>query len=81
MDFEALVTPAEILTQMPDLERHTITMWAQRGKLTAKKHRGRTPLYRWGDVLAVERDTRLNPKSRRHRTRRLNQRQPSMLAA
>lgn len=73
MNLDALVAPAEIAVHMPDLTRHTIAMWVQRGKLQPRGRRGRTPLYRWGDVLAVERDTRRNPKSSRHRDRRTDQ--------
>ena len=81
MDLDARVTPAEIIAAMPDLTRQTIAMWVARGKLTERGRRGRAPLYRWGDVLQVERSTRRNPKSSRHRGRRENQRQPTMLAA
>ncbi len=39
--------------------RHLIGMWKRLGKLIPVGQRGRSPLYRWGDVLRVERDTRL----------------------
>lgn len=80
MDLDARVTPAEILAAMPDLSWHTIAMWVARGKLQERGRRGRAPLYRWGDVLTVERTTRLNPKSSRHRARAQG-RQPQALAA
>lgn len=41
--------------------RHLIYFWRAEGKLRQVGRRGRSPLYRWGDVLAVERDTRLSP--------------------
>lgn len=45
--------------------RHLIGMWKSRGKLTPTGQRGRSPLYRWGDVLKVERDTRQSGQSHR----------------
>lgn len=45
--------------------RHLIGMWKTLGKLMPVGQRGRSPLYRWGDVLAVERDARRSGRSHR----------------
>ncbi len=55
----------------------TIGKWLARGwvdptgdrhTLTTKPAAGRGLLFRLGDILAAERDTRLNPRARRRRT-------------
>lgn len=58
MNMDALVTATEAAAGLPDVSRHLIGMWVQHGKLQAKGHRGRSPLYRWGDIVAVEASTR-----------------------
>ena len=64
-DMDALVTAAEAAAQLPGVSRHLIGMWVTNGKLAARGRRGRSPLYRWGDVLAVEAAMRNSPYSRR----------------
>lgn len=49
--------------------RHLIYVWRGLGKLEPVAQRGRSPLYRFGDILAVERDTRRSGAS--HRGRRV----------
>ena len=66
MDLDALVTAREAQDH-PGLKaqrvcRHTIAWWRSSGRLTVRDRRGRSPLYRFGDVLQVERDTRLMTK-------------------
>lgn len=69
MNLDALVTAREAQDH-PGLKaqrvcRHTIAWWRTSGRLTVKGKRGRSPLYRFGDVLQVERDTRLSGYSNR----------------
>lgn len=45
--------------------RHLIGMWKRLGKLAPVGQRGRSPLYRWRDVLQVEADTRRSGQSHR----------------
>lgn len=66
-DVDALVTGAEA-ARLVGVTRHLVGMWKRAGKLTPKDRRGRSPLYRLGDVLQVERDTRRS----RHSHRRLD---------
>jgi hypothetical protein len=56
---DVLVTAAEVERLMPSVSRHLVYTWRALGKLEPKSSRGRSPLYRWGDVLEVERATRL----------------------
>ena len=70
MHFDALVTAREAQDH-PGLKRHgvcrhTIAWWRSTGKVEPLDRRGRSPLYRFGDILVVERDTRLSGTS--HRT-------------
>lgn len=73
MDLDALVTAREAQDhrglKAQNVCRHTIASWRARGRLEVKDKRGRSPLYRFGDVLRVERDTRLMTKHS-HRSRR-----------
>jgi hypothetical protein len=41
--------------------RHLIYFWRAEGRLSPVGKRGRSPLYRWADVLAVEHATRSSP--------------------
>lgn len=41
--------------------RHTIAWWRATGRIKPVGRRGRSPLYRWGDVLAVEHAARSSP--------------------
>lgn len=58
VDRDTLVTAVQIEQQIPTVSRHLVYVWRAAGKLMAKGKRGRSPLYRWGDVLDVERSTR-----------------------
>lgn len=64
MDLDARVTAAEA-ARLLGVERHTIYMW----KLARRGMRGRSPLYRWGDLLRKERDTRRNDPAGQRRSR------------
>jgi hypothetical protein len=69
VNLDALVTAREA-ADYPALKahhvsRHLIGMWKTLGKLNAKGKRGRSPLYRFGDILEVERDTRRSGASHR----------------
>jgi hypothetical protein len=68
VNLDALVTATEAASVMPSVSKHLIGMWVANGKLEAKGRRGRSPLYRWGDVLAVEATMRNSPYSRRGAT-------------
>jgi hypothetical protein len=65
MNLNALVTATEAATRLPDVSRHLIGMWERLGKIQRHKMRGRSPLYRWGDILAVEAETRISPLGRK----------------
>lgn len=54
----ALVTAREVELVLPSVSRHLVYLWRDQGRLTAHGKRGRSPLYRWGDIIDVERDTR-----------------------
>jgi len=56
---DRLVTAAEIETLIPTVSRHLVYVWRGTGKLVERSKRGRSPLYRWGDVTAIEAATRL----------------------
>jgi len=64
-NLDALV-PTWFICHWLDVSKQTVNYWVSAGKLTpaARDGHGR-PLYRYGDVLAVERDTRRSGKSRR----------------
>lgn len=57
---DRLVTAAEIAVLIPTVSRHLVYVWRGTGKLTERGKRGRSPLYRWGDVTALETATRRN---------------------
>lgn len=66
VDLDALVTAREAQDH-PGIKaqrvcRHTIAWWRTTGRLTVRSMRGRSPLFRFGDVLRVERDMRLMTK-------------------
>lgn len=65
----ALVTATEAATRLHGVSVHLIGWWVGQGKLAAVDRRGRSPLYRWGDLLDIERATRLNPRSSRNEDR------------
>lgn len=69
MDLDALVSAREAEDYPPlraqRVTRHLIYIWRATGKLAPAGKRGRSPLYRFGDILRVERDTRLSGLSYR----------------
>lgn len=52
-DEDALVTGAQAARAI-GVSRHLIGMWKLAGKLVPRKHRGRSPLYRLGDVIDAD---------------------------
>lgn len=61
-----LVTAAEGARLLgPDVTVHIIYMWRKRGLVSACGRRGRSPLYAWADLAAVDRDVRASGKSHR----------------
>ena len=64
MNLNALVTAPEISRMMPDVSRHLVGMWAHQGRLTVRGRRGKSPLYRLGEVMAVETSTRQSGRGR-----------------
>lgn len=66
VNLDALVTAPEIALMMPDVSRHLVGMWArqQPDRLPVRGYRGRSPLYRLGDVLDVERRMRQSGRGR-----------------
>lgn len=71
VDLDALVTATEAAASpaLNDICRHLIGMWKHQGKLEVKGRRGRSPLYRYGDVLIVEQRTRRSGFSHREECR------------
>ncbi len=75
MDLDAFVTRAQA-SLVTGVRPDTIGKWHARGwtnpegerrTLRTKPGGGRTLLFRLGDILDAERDTRLNPRARRRR--------------
>lgn len=62
MDLDALVSAREAEDYPPlqaqGVTRRLIYEWRADGRLKPRGQRGRSPLYRFGDILRVERDTR-----------------------
>lgn len=58
------VTAAEA-AKLLGIDRHLIYVWRASGKLEPAGKRGRSPLYRWCDLVQVERDTRTSGRSYR----------------
>jgi hypothetical protein len=73
MDRDAQVTASQAVAVLGEgmVSLALICMWRRKGHLKPVGKRGRSPLYRWGDILAVE--TRMaraavaanNPRARR----------------
>lgn len=63
------VTAAEASRQFGDVSIHLIAWWRNEGKLVPAGRRGRSLVYRWGDLIDVERATRLNRRSSRNEDR------------
>lgn len=75
MNADAYVTRAQA-AWVTHVKPNTISQWRVRGwktpegehrTLTVRSGPGRTLLFRLGDILDAERDTRLNPRARRAR--------------
>lgn len=70
MNLDAHVTASEAVADPAMKAQHVtiplICMWRKLGKLRAVGKRGRSPLYRWGDILTVEAQTRMSGKSHRN---------------
>ena len=58
MNPDALVTAVEIESKLVTVSRHLVYVWRGSGRLKARGKRGRSPLYRWGDVVKLEAETR-----------------------
>lgn len=66
---DALVTGAQAAAKM-EVSRATICHWRKWRLIEPKEWRGRSPLYRWGDILDAECKARQSPRSPRHIRRR-----------
>lgn len=70
---DALVTAADIAALLGSrgVTPATVYLWTSRKKIQSRGKVGRSHLYRWGDVVIVERETRANRQSPRHDARLL----------
>ncbi len=68
VNLEAKVSALEAATWLESAGvcRHRVYAWRSEGRITQVGQRGRSPLYRWGDVLEAEAETRMSGLS--HRT-------------
>ena len=64
IDMDALITGAQA-ARLAGVTRAAVCIWRNRGRLEVRRTRGRSPLYRLGDVLDVERETRQSGKANR----------------
>lgn len=64
LDLDALITGAQA-ARLAGCHRANICLWRNQGRLTVRDRRGRSALYRLGDVLEVERETRRSGKANR----------------
>jgi hypothetical protein len=55
VEVERLTTDDELDDAKPSISRHLVYMWRGMGLLEPQGKRGRSPLYRWGDICDVER--------------------------
>jgi hypothetical protein len=60
---DALVT-ASYASKRLGVSIACICMWRNDGRVQVKGRRGRSKLYRWGDLTEVERQTRRSPYGR-----------------
>jgi hypothetical protein len=60
---DALVT-ASYASKRLGVSIACICMWRNDGRIEVKGRRGRSPLYRWGDLTEVEKQTRRSPYGR-----------------
>lgn len=58
-------TEGAVLLASLRVTRHAIAMWRQHGRIQPVGKRGRSPLYRFGDLLSAERETRQSGHSHR----------------
>lgn len=71
MDLDLLVTGPEFeIWTEGRATFEVVKVWRLRGKITARGHRGRSPLYRLGDLLAAEAKTRKTVDRRGGRKRK-----------
>lgn len=68
-DRSAQVTASEASAWFGDVSLQLIAWWVRNGKLQSVGKRGRSPLYRWGDLVDVERQARLTRFSSRNEER------------
>lgn len=66
MNLDATLTATEASMSSLRVTRDALYQWKARGLIAPVGYRGRSPLYRWGDLLAAERDTR-NQTGKSHR--------------
>lgn len=78
MDLELLVTAPEFaLWTEGRATVKVITAWRLRGKIQVRGYRGRSPLFRFGDLLDVEKKTRRTVEHRGGRVRKVKRQQSS----
>lgn len=65
MDPETRLTAPEAAMTSLGITADVVRQWKARSLIEAVGKRGRSPLFRWGDLLAVERDTRRSGYSHR----------------
>lgn len=70
IDRLARVTATEASWLLADLTRSGVVRLVERYEVPKVGMRGRSPLYRWGDLMDAERRARATGKSTRHRSRR-----------
>ncbi len=64
MDLDAKL-PAHLAARLVGVSRQLINYWRASGALTPVAVKGRSPLYRIGDLVEVERDMRRSSRSHR----------------
>lgn len=69
---DALLTATQLVMRFKVISLPLICMWRRKGYLEVKGHEGRSPLYRYGDVEAVEaRMAKAAWRANNHRARRV----------
>lgn len=70
MNRDALLTATEVASLLP-VSVQLVSMWKRDGKLSPAGMRGRSPLYRFGDLCDLERDMAVAAAAaNNHRARR-----------